>query len=147
MKAPREPTLKHITIQPFARRQIPPFFHSHLPSRVSSHSVKMGFWGSLVDGAKSAGGWVLNHSGDIAKTVGTVVKVVGVIGPLQVNATTTDDSGTQIKDFFNNFDIASDKLAGIAKSALHRQAAISSGAMGESIEGATKEDSISGTLN
>ncbi|KAJ3459951.1 hypothetical protein MRS44_016024 [Fusarium solani] len=80
----------------------------------------MGFWGSLVDGVKSAGGWVLDHSGDIASAVGTVAKIAGTFA---IAADSEDEAAKMaahqrhLKEFYRNFDIASGRLEKAAKKA------------------------------
>ncbi|KAF5669318.1 hypothetical protein FDENT_11586 [Fusarium denticulatum] len=91
----------------------------------------MGFFKNLVDGVKSAGGWVLDHSSDIAPVVGTVGKVaaellvlnnstssfsVNAITESQSNETKGNESGSQQSaKFHQNFAYVSDQLAAIAK--------------------------------
>lgn len=104
----------------------------------------MGFFDSIIDGVKSAGGWALDHAGDIANVVGTVAKVAGAVALFQVDAGTTDDSNTHLKDFFSNFRLASDKLTETAKNALDGQATAPDGPTEKSTESTTNEDSITG---
>ncbi|KAF4415152.1 hypothetical protein FACUT_13635 [Fusarium acutatum] len=78
----------------------------------------MGFWGSLVDGVKSAGGWVLDHSGDIASAVGTVAKIAGTF---LLAADSGDETAkmaahqVHLEEFHRNFDKASGLLKKRAK--------------------------------
>lgn len=67
----------------------------------------MGFFDSIIDGVKSAGGWALDHAGDIANVVGTVAKVAGAVALFQVDAGTADGSNTHLKDFFSNLPLKS----------------------------------------
>ncbi|KAK8065462.1 hypothetical protein PG997_012209 [Apiospora hydei] len=75
----------------------------------------MGFWNTLVEGAKEAGGWVLDHAGDVAQVVGTVAKVAGLLIFSEENG----DAGHQnhLEDFYRNFKTASEKLEEEAKTA------------------------------
>ncbi|KAF5535185.1 hypothetical protein FMEXI_10936 [Fusarium mexicanum] len=80
----------------------------------------MGFWSSLVDGVKSAGGWVLDHAGDIAGAVGTVAKIAGTFAV----AAESDDETTRLAGhqknlalFHRNFDVASGLLKTEAREA------------------------------
>jgi len=72
----------------------------------------MGFWSSLVEGAKSAGGWVLDHAGDIAGAVGTVAKIAGAVVVLEDG---TIDHAAHLDEFQKNFKQASFKLQQAAK--------------------------------
>ncbi|KXJ87297.1 hypothetical protein Micbo1qcDRAFT_179169 [Microdochium bolleyi] len=72
----------------------------------------MGFWSSLVEGAKSAGGWVLDHAGDIAGAVGTVARIAGKVILLEDG---TLDHASHLEDFHKNFKLASFKLQQTAK--------------------------------
>lgn len=80
----------------------------------------MGFWGSLVDGVKSAGGWVLDHAGDIAGAVGTVAKIAGTFAVAAESGDETAKMAAHQKhldEFHRNFDTASGKLEKEAKRA------------------------------
>ncbi|KAF7525752.1 hypothetical protein G7054_g10984 [Neopestalotiopsis clavispora] len=68
----------------------------------------MGFWDSLVEGAKAAGGWVIDHAGDVANAVGTVAKIAGTFIVLEDFGDA--DHQSHLEDFHNNFRIASHKL-------------------------------------
>lgn len=80
----------------------------------------MGFWSSLIDGVKSAGGWVLDHSGDIASAVGTVAKIAGTFA---VAADSGDETAKMaahqkhLEEFHRNFDTASGLLEKAARKA------------------------------
>ncbi|KAJ1337228.1 hypothetical protein MN608_00079 [Microdochium nivale] len=75
----------------------------------------MGFWSNLVEGAKSAGGWVLDHSGDIATAVGTVAKIAGNLMVLEDGVEV--DHASHLEDFHKNFKMATFKLQQAAKGA------------------------------
>ncbi|KAK8035490.1 hypothetical protein PG993_010485 [Apiospora rasikravindrae] len=72
------------------------------------------FFSHVVEGAKSAGGWVLNHAGDIAGVVGTVAKVAGMLVPLD-DASGDFDHQAHLDSFHTNFKIASSVLQHSAK--------------------------------
>lgn len=67
----------------------------------------MGFWDSLVEGTKAAGGWVLDHAGDISTAVGTVAKIAGAFA---LDSSGEPDHQSHLADFHTNFKIASGKL-------------------------------------
>ncbi|KAK8053302.1 hypothetical protein PG996_012603 [Apiospora saccharicola] len=73
----------------------------------------MGFFSSLIDGAKSAGGWVLDHAGDIASAVSTVAKVANNFTSLKDNR--GPDHITHLEEFQKNLKIASTELQYTAK--------------------------------
>ncbi|KAF5568756.1 hypothetical protein FNAPI_34 [Fusarium napiforme] len=90
----------------------------------------MGFLKGIFDSVKSAGGWVLDHSSDIAPAVGTVGKVahlllldtstntfsVNAITESQSNEKESNEAGSQqLAKFHQNFAYVSDQLAATAK--------------------------------
>lgn len=72
----------------------------------------MGFWSGLVEGAKSAGGWALDHAGDIASVVGTVAKIAGAV---VLDSSGKPDDESHLADFHTNFKTASTTLQQRAK--------------------------------
>lgn len=73
----------------------------------------MGFFDSIIDGVKSAGGWALAHSGDIASVVGTVAKVAEEI--VLVEETDVEDTVTHLDQFYTNFNTANAELGKLVK--------------------------------
>ncbi|KAL5622319.1 hypothetical protein FOBRF1_001569 [Fusarium oxysporum] len=111
----------------------------------------MGFWGSLVDGVKSAGGWVLDHSGDIASAVGTVAKIAGTF----LGAADSEDEIAKmaahqmhLEEFHRNFDKASGLLEKEAKKAAKeagkKAAGVRSSSAGEFAAENVVKDSFTG---
>lgn len=86
----------------------------YFPNHNEQLFFSMGFWDSLVEGAKSAGGWVLDHSGDIASAVGTVAKIAGAFA---FTADEEIDHATHLEEFHTNFKTASLKLQKAARDA------------------------------
>ncbi|KXJ88639.1 hypothetical protein Micbo1qcDRAFT_206811 [Microdochium bolleyi] len=73
----------------------------------------MGFFSSLIEGAKSAGSWVVDHAGDIASVVGTVAKIAAPLILLADDAEAPDPSDTskQLEEYYSNFSLVSAKLS------------------------------------
>ncbi|KAF5577587.1 hypothetical protein FPCIR_12031 [Fusarium pseudocircinatum] len=80
----------------------------------------MGFFDNLWDGVKSAGGWAIDHAGDIASVVGTVGRVAGLLGTNsfatnaipEKEANNTDSQ--KLAKYHQNFAYVSDRLAATA---------------------------------
>lgn len=80
----------------------------------------MGFFSSLIDGAKSAGQWVINHSGQISEAVGVVAKVatlIPVAEGMEAEAFIAHDTKTHVDKFAANFAKATALLEQEAKTA------------------------------
>ncbi|CVL02628.1 uncharacterized protein FMAN_00131 [Fusarium mangiferae] len=86
----------------------------------------MGFFDNLWDGVKSAGGWVLDHSGDIASAVGTVGKIAGLLtldnsthafaADTTLNSQEIETDSQKLAKYHQNFASVSDQLTVTAKS-------------------------------
>lgn len=72
----------------------------------------MGFWSGLIEGAKSAGGWVLDHAGTISTVVNTVAKIAGSFA---LDSSGEPDHQSHLADFHTNFKTASTMLQQRAK--------------------------------
>ncbi|SCV50607.1 uncharacterized protein FFB14_11525 [Fusarium fujikuroi] len=86
----------------------------------------MGWFVNLLDGVKSAGQWLIDHSGDIAPVLGAVGKAASYLLPLDnsvpdfaasaIIANQDNESGSKrLADFPQNFAYVSGRLAAAAK--------------------------------
>lgn len=88
----------------------------------------MGWWSSFTDGISHAASWAVDHSGDIAKVVGTVAKVGGMLAAEAGDLKVEDDPSTlpTMAQHHQNFVKATDFLIQQAEGATKSLAALDS---------------------